>query len=335
MEHIGGETMVLYADLRERLEAFEAMRTIASLPGKFTIKNIKGKAYHYFQATLAGGRVQIYLGPDNESVRGLIAEYKANKEHARADKRLIQRLSAQIIAGGVIPVPYDMARIIQRLAHSGVFRAGGVLVGTMAFRILGTHLSVQWDNMSRTTQDIDLAGDYGMSLAVPDMRADIPAVIDSLHMGFFPVPGLSHKEPSTSFAIRGKTLRIDLLTPMKRGRTEPVFIHRFNAAALPLKYLDYLIQDPVNAVMIAGTPCLIKIPQPARFALHKLIISRQRPVSADDKKKKDIAQAGALIKLLQEVRPGDIPIARDELFAHGSSWINHFKAACKDARITV
>jgi hypothetical protein len=334
MEHIGGETMVLYADLRERLEAFEAMRTIASLPGEFNIKKIKGKAYYYFQATLASGRVQIYVGPDNENVRALIADHKAGKKHARADEKLIERLGAQIIAGNVSPVPYDMARIINILAHSGVFRAGGVLVGTLAFKILGTHLGVQWESVSRTTQDIDLAGG-GMSVALPDVRADIPAAIDSLHMGFFPVPGLSPKEPSTTYAIRGKTLRIDLLTPMRRGRTAPVFIQRFNAAALPLKYLDYLIQDPVNAVLIAGKPCLVRIPQPARFALHKLIISRQRRASAADKKQKDISQASSLIKLLQEEHPGDLPIARDELFARGESWKKMFKAACKEARISV
>lgn len=72
MERIGGETMVLYADLRERLEVFEAMRGIAHLQGEFTRKTIKGKVYHYFQATLPTGRTQIYLGPDSEEISRLI-----------------------------------------------------------------------------------------------------------------------------------------------------------------------------------------------------------------------------------------------------------------------
>ena len=59
MERIGGETMVLYADTRERLEGFEAMRGIASLPGEFTTKVTKGSVYHYFQTILPGGRTQI------------------------------------------------------------------------------------------------------------------------------------------------------------------------------------------------------------------------------------------------------------------------------------
>lgn len=332
---IGGETVVLYADLRERMEIFEAMRNVATLPGHFITKKIKGKVYHYFQATLPSGRTQIYLGPGSKDVRRLIADQKAGKKDVLADEKLIERLGAQIIAGGVQPVGSDMARVICRLAHSGVFRSGGVLVGTLAFQILGTHLGVQWDSVARTTQDIDLAGDTGVRIAVPNIQTDVPAVIESLHMGFFPVPRLSPKEPSTPFAIRGKTLRIDLLTPAKGGKSTPVFIRRFNAAAQPYKYLDYLIKDPTNAAMIAGTPCLVKVPQPARFALHKLIVSQVRDGTAADKKRKDITQARALIELLKEVRPGDIPLAKEELLAKGPSWAKKFKAACKEAKIEV
>ena len=54
MERIGGETMVLYSDLRERLEAFESMRSVASLPGEFVTKTVKGSIYRYFQAILCG-----------------------------------------------------------------------------------------------------------------------------------------------------------------------------------------------------------------------------------------------------------------------------------------
>lgn len=335
MERIGGETLVLYADLRERLEVFEAMRSIASLHGEFTTKVVKGRVYHYFQATLSGGRTQIYMGPDSEEVRRLLADREAGRKDVSTDEVMLQRLGSQVIAGGVAPVMPDMARIINRLADSGVFHVGGVLVGSVAYQILGTHLGVNWERGSRMTQDVDLAGSPNIVLAVPDLQADVPAVIESLQMGFFPVPRLSHKEPSTSYAIRGKTLRIDLLTPIKRGQTAPVFIRRLNAAAQPLKYLDYLIEEPISAVMICGTPCMVKVPQPARFALHKLIVSRERDASAADKKRKDIVQAGNILELLREDRPGDIEIAKDELAKHGASWVKKLTAACKEANISM
>lgn len=333
MERIGGETLVLYADLRERLELLESMRSIATLPGEFITKVVKGSLYHYFQATLSGGRTQIYIGPDSDEARNLIAARKTDGKDVRADDKMLQRLGAQIVAGGVTPVMPDMARIICRLANSGVFQVGGSLVGSVAYQILGSHLGVNWDGGSRMTQDVDLAGSNNVALAVPDLQADVPAVIESLQMGFFPVPRLSNKEPSTSYAIRGKTLRVDLLTPMKQGESAPVFIRRLNAAAQPLKYLDYLLEEPINAAMICGTPCLVKVPQPARFALHKLIVSQERGAGAADKKRKDLIQAGKMLELLKEDRPGDIELAREALVKRGTTWVKKITAACKEADI--
>jgi hypothetical protein len=333
-ERIGGETMVLYADLRERLETFEVMRSIASLPGEFVTKVVKGNTYHYFQATLSSGRVQMYLGRDNEDLRRLVQDQKSERKKVLADEKLFQRLASQIIAGGVPPVPPEMARIIHRLADSGVFQAGGVLVGSIAYQVLGTHYGVEWENASRTTQDIDLAGETKLNIAFPDVNADVPAVIDSLKMGFFPVPRLSNKEPSTSYAMRGKTLRIDILTPGKGIDFSPVFIRRLNAAAQPLKYLDYLIEDPMTAVLIQGNPCLVKVPRPARFALHKLIVSQEGTRSAD-KKRKDIAQATALLSMLKEDRPGDIEAAKADLAKKGISWLRKLETACSRQKINL
>jgi hypothetical protein len=333
MERIGGETMALYGDLLERLEAFEAVRSIVSLHGEFTTKVIKEHLYHYFQAMLPGGRRQIYLGPDSEETRRLIKARQAGAKDVRADETMFQRLAAQIMAGGVPPIQPDMARIITRLADSGVFRVGGVLVGTVAFKIMGTHLGVAWEGLTHMTQDVDLAGDNRIAIAVPDLKADVPAAIESLQMGFFPVPRLSLKEPSTSYTIRGKTLRVDLLTPARRGVAAPVFIRRLNASAAPVKYLDYIIEEPIHAVMLAGSPCLVKVPQPARYALHKLIVSQERDPTVAAKKKKDILQAKSLLALLREDRPGDIRLAWEALAKRGSIWVKRVKAAYVEAEI--
>lgn len=332
MERIGGETMVLYTDLRERLEVFEAMRTIAHLQGEFTRKTVKGKVYHYFQATLPTGRAQIYLGPDSEEITRLIEARKEAGKDVQADQVLLQRLSAQIMAGGAQALPPDMAKVVVRLADSGVFRVGGVLVGTIAFIIIGTHLGVAWGG-AHMTRDVDIATDTRLSLAVPDLAASVPDALESLKMGFFPVPRLSHKEPSTSFAIRGKTLRVDLLTPMRKAEEAPVQIRRLGAAATPLRFLDYLLEAPVEAAMIAGTPCLVRVPQPARYALHKLIISGERDATAGEKRQKDLKQARALLSLLQEDRPGDIVLAWEALAARGAGWVKKARAGAEAAGI--
>ncbi|MFH0921304.1 MAG: nucleotidyltransferase domain-containing protein [Fibrobacterota bacterium] len=333
MERIDSETIALYAGLRERLEISENMRSVASLPGDFVTKTVKNIFYHYFQATLPGGRMQIYLGPDSDEIRKLIDVRLRGKENAAVDIALFQRLGAQIMAGNVGPVIPDMARIISRLSDCAVFQAGGVLVGSMAFQILETHLGVRFDKKITATRDIDFSGNNHVALAVPHAKADIPSAIESLQMGFFPVPRLSNKEPSTSYAVRGKTLRIDLLTSQIKTHDKPVFISRFNAAAQPLKFLDYCIENSINAVLICGTPFLVRVPQPARFALHKLIVSQERSASAADKKLNDIAQARLLLEVLHEDRPGDIESAKNALEQRGTGWKKKLQTACKEAGV--
>jgi len=327
MKRISGETASLYSDLRDRLFVMESIRSVAHLPGDFVSKEVKGRRYHYFQATLPVSRAQIYIGPDSPDVRQLIADRKTGRQDAQDDELFIRRLSAQLIAGGIPPIHSDMARVIERLAHSGVFHGGAVLVGGIAFQILGTHMGILWDTEVRMTQDIDIASEDGrVDVGVLETGSNVPSTIESLKMGFFPVPRLSHKEPSTSFAIRGKTLRIDLLTPLQGEKTTPVFISRLGAAAQPLKYLDYLIESPIHAAMVAGTPCLVKVPQPARFALHKLLISRERG-SSSDKARKDVAQAKAMIEIIKEEFPSDLATAKADFVRRGSSWAKKLSSA--------
>lgn len=328
MERIGSETVALYADLHMRLEAYEAMRSIGHLQGNFTSKTINGITYHYFQTTLPDKRTQIYIGPDTPEIKQLIEDHRS--ETKNPDQLLMQRLASQIIAGGVSPMPTEMAKIIGRLADCGLFQVGGVLVGTIAFKVLGTHLGVLWESISHHTQDIDFATGRNIAFAVPDLKADVPAALESLQMGFFPVPRLSRSEPSTSYAIRGKTLQVDLLTTMIKGQTAPRFIHRLNAAAAPLKYIDYLIDNCCTAVLLAGTPCLVRVPKPAHYALHKLIISQERDLSSTAKKRKDLQQAHALLELLSSDRPGDIPIAFETLQKHGAGWIKLLRKGTAD-----
>lgn len=85
--------------------------------------------------------------------------------------------------------------------------------------------------------------------------------------------------------------------------------------------------------MLAGYPCLVKVPQPARYALHKLIVSRERDATAADKKRKDILQAGKMIELLREDRPGDLEVAWEMLKKRGAGWAKKLEAACREADI--
>ena len=64
---------------------------------------------------------------------------------------------------------------------------------------------------------------------------------------------------------------------------------------------------------------LVSVPAPARFALHKLIVSRRRR-DGDAKRDKDLAQAWTLLDALVRRRPADLRAAWVEATGRGRTW---------------
>jgi hypothetical protein len=305
------ETQTLYAELLEHLLGMQAGRSIGSLPGTFTRKVVKGEAYIYYQASLPGGKTrQFYLGRSSTALDRLVGRFERDRATLTEDKGRTRRLVAQLRAGGAAAADAPSARVIAGLAEAGLFGAGGVLVGTHAFAVLGNLLGVHWATGSLRTQDVDVGADErDIDVAVSDQPLDVPAVIESLEMGFLPVPPLDPKRPATSFKVRGQALRVDLLCPKRNDSDAPVFIPRWNAAAQPLEFLEYLLEATESGALLGGDGILVNVPTPARFAMHKLVVSCRRPAAFAAKARKDIAQAVEVLEVLLADRPGDVPVA--------------------------
>lgn len=75
--------------------------------------------------------------------------------------------------------------------------------------------------------------------------------------------------------------------------------------------LDYLINQTQDAVVLNGAGIPVKVPDPARFALHKLAVSQLRPVGEKTKSDKDIRQAEQLLEVLLADNPGSAMLAAD------------------------
>jgi hypothetical protein len=331
MYEIDLQTRTLYAELLEQMQVLEASRTIASLKGSFSTKVVNGVEYVYFQHYQAGGQlVQLYVGKRNEQTEQIMQEHEQSKAETQEINDNLKRLAAQVKAGLGMITDKSMSRVILGLANAGVFRNCGVLIGTHAFQAIGVMLGRHWPADSMATSDVDIAAEKKLSVVLPPLPADIPATLESLKMGFLPVPRLSHKEPSTTYSIRKSRLRLDILTPKTGASDAPVFIKRFNCAAAPLPYLSYLVENPVQGIVIDTEPVLVSIPQPVRYAMHKLIVSQVRDVASDAKSLKDIYQAHQLLSLLREERPADILPAWENLISRGPKWKKHAEAGLEE-----
>lgn len=319
MDKLPLPTQTLYAELIEQLVALEARRSVGHLPGCFVTKTIKGERYAYFQYSSPGGTTsQLYIGKMTPLIEAVVTRFAKERAAREVDALGIARLCAQLRAGGANTTDHATGRVLKALSDGGVFHLDGVLVGTTAFTVIGNLLGVRWHSGLLRTQDIDLAGGPVVSVGVPQLAADIPALLDSLNMGFLPVPPFDRAAPSTSFKVRGSALRVDLLTPATGSRSAPRMIARFGAAAQQVKHLDYLLEGFERGVIVDGGGVLVNVPSPARFALHKLVVAQMRSAGMHDKVEKDLLQAADLLEVLSEERPGDLSIAWDTLKAKGT-----------------
>lgn len=314
----------LYSELLERLLAEAARRGVGKAPGTFTTKTVKGETYAYFQFSEPGGKVrQLYLGRAGPPLERLVARFKAEKPEADRERAGIETLCAQARAGGAWTMGPRAGRVLKSFSDAGVFEAGAVLVGTHAFGVLGNLLGARLTGASLRTDDLDLAA--VSLLAASGNDSDAEDALERLEMGFLPVPGLDSRHPSTSFKVRGESLRVDFLTPGKGG--PPVPMPRLKTSAQPLPFMDYLIENPEKAVVLDAGGFLVNVPSPARFALHKIVVAPERPVSQESKAGKDLAQAAQLVEALAEARPGDLRLAHQAL--RERRWLKNLERGLK------
>lgn len=287
----------------------------------FKSKVINSKRYHYLYISIGSTRREHYLGEETTELLDKIDDEKEKWNSDTDDRDLRARLVGMLIAGGMMSVGKNEGKVISLLERNGVFLAGAALVGTMAFRAYANMLSVNWPE-SAGTQDIDIAADNHYALALPRKKINLGQLILDSGMGFFEVPALNRRQPSTSFKIRNRELIVDVLAPMKgRESARPVHLKEFDTHASPLRHLDYLLEDVQPVVLLYEHGIMVNVPSPGRFALHKCVISQKRPAAFAAKAMKDRSQAQQVLTVLLRDRPTDISLAYEAARAQGEAFL--------------
>ena len=288
----------------------------------FRKRSISGKDYWYVQepTTPQGRPPERYLGADTPERQTAIKSAMNAKAHADTRKAIRRSLS-----GAGLPEPDGLTgAVIEAFAKAGVFRLRGVIVGTIAFQTYSGLLGVKLPNAAIRTGDVDLAQDYGVSVALNDaLGVSLIDVLKSVDPGFAPVPSLASPNIAATYARPGG-YRVDVLTTNRGAdRDAPVNLPSLRSDALPLRFLDFLLRDTVEAAMLTRFGALVNVPSPERYAVHKLIVSTMRKDTGESavKSDKDIIQAGLLIEaLVAKRRQDDLAAALHEAAARGSAW---------------
>jgi hypothetical protein len=280
-----------YSELLEQTRGFELTNALAGLVGTFQKLTRKSQDYWYFAYRDLDQRVRMaYVGPDDARVRALVERF----ERVRQDKPLAPAAQSALVLGCHATAPKHF-RVIKRLAEYGFFRAGGVLIGTHAFLALGNLLGVRWGD-GASILDVDFA-DAGrnVSLALPaDLRIDVHGALESLEMGLLPITQFNGKAGAQYRNPADQELRLDFVTSATRNG-QPVVMAELNLALEPLKFMELSLEGTTQGCVIGRSgACIVNLPAPERYAIHKLIVHGERPVAERTKATKDLLQAACL-----------------------------------------
>ncbi len=297
------------------------VRTVSMIPGKPFLREmgLKGK-YWYTRHRIGDRTIQKYLGPDTPEVREQIGKASAANEDARAFDKRCAVLVAQLRPAGLPALDRETGKVLNAMAASGVFRLGGTLVGTHAFRLYSAELGVRFDSALAVTSDVDIAAFEHLKLVIDD-RVDpaLPETFQALKLR--PAPGLDKKNRPTKWVMGGDGgAEIEFLVPKMLEDSETLKLEPLGVYAQALPFLNFLIAGPIPAVALYRSGVLVQVPKPERYAVHRLIVSARRHRSAQLKAKKDIAQAEALFEILCEDRPAELADALETAQATGPKW---------------
>jgi hypothetical protein len=299
---------------------------VSDLRGTPTKVERTGKIYWYDTYRIGSSVHKRYIGEDSDALRDRVSRHRELARQIQQRRKECARLVRILRAEGFMGIDGGTGSLLAAMAKAGVFRLGGTIVGTHAFRLYEGELGIRYSfEQLAQTGDIDIASFERLSLALEDVTSSPMHEVFS-GFDFEPVPALDKSKVWRWQQSRSNQI-IEFLTPSFDDEEDVRHLAAFGVDAQALHHLNYLLASPISAAVLYRQGVLVQIPRPERFAIHKLIVSQRRIGRDSLKSRKDLLQAEFLVSALAQDRPHDLHEAFREAVARGPKWRAHIEAA--------
>ncbi len=180
--------------------------------------------------------------------------------------------------------PYELCvSVLRQLDDAGVL-PGVVIIGSWCVLFYERYFNTTDYRTSIRTRDLDIA------IPLPPRFASKVDLADLLGaLGFV----VDFKGRDGYIRFLHPDLIVEFLVPERgRGTDKPFDVPRLGINAQSLRYLDLLLGD---TILVPFQSVSLRLPHPANFALHKLLISGRRH---SDKAERDREQAAEVMRAL-------------------------------------
>jgi hypothetical protein len=276
----------MFADLVQQVDT-------APLAGSVYRRQRDGIEYIYAKLPVGRDRVDRFIGKSGDpEAEAQAASLRRGGELARSRREIVSMLKGHKLAGP----DRAFGAALDAIAFAGLFKQGAVLVGTGAYMMFEPLVGSRLPAPTLMTGDLDLAtAQLALTADPPERMEDVLRRADATYEG---IAQLDPRQPPSRFR-NAEGYLVDLLTPTRRRTDQnPMPLKALAAGAAPLQYLDWLIREPIPTVALWGSGIALQVPQPAKFAVHKLILAQRRDPANRHKRSKDLDQARALIDAL-------------------------------------
>jgi hypothetical protein len=328
MQPLSPPLKIAFADLIDSAHE-KALNDRFPLNGTFHKLTRSGKEYWYHvmrDPTAPSGRRTTYAGAvGNPDVNALV------EQHGHAHLRYkLQKQSAAMLRRAGLPTPDPIeGKLTRAFQKAGLFQGGAILVGSVAYQSYGGILGVKLAGDLHRTQDIDLAQDREIALHVGHTGQkfeDFQEILKSVDPSFTPALNPSHPTSAPTRYVNATDYKVDLLTAHRNSdsdRSVPVTLPIMPGASLqPLELMGFLIKNPIRSVLLYEEGVAVVVPEPARYAIHKVTLSQMRNIWGDaGKAAKHRTQASELLKAVDHAgRSGELTEAWSEVWNAKSKW---------------
>lgn len=313
-----------YHDLRRLLQD----EAVSELRGAPTLVRKRDRQFWYDKYRVGDQVREQYIGPDTPELRARIdglKEIKADKNTRRTER---SRLIGLLRAEGYASLDRINGSLLNALSRAGVFRLGGTVVGTMAFRLYEGELAAAlgFDQIAQTG-DLDIGSFERLSFAIGD-QVETPLEDVFQELKFSPVPSL-HRSAVWKWSQSPSGTMVEFLMPAQ-GEETVRELPALGVSAQALRHLEFILERPIQAVALYRSGVLVQIPRPEAFAIHKLIVAERRRGGPDElKARKDRSQAEFLIEALADLRPDELLTAYEDAMSRGVRWREQIEASLK------
>ncbi len=292
---------ILYSDLTELSGLrFALEKQLRRFPEAVSLDR-DGNIVRYKNHLVSQSQPTLVLRSDPVEFRRILHDEKEQLRASISDLRAQELDFLRELRPSYGILDQQATSVLCAFENAELLSGASLLIGTNAFLsylpLLG--ITDPMMNMKRV-RDLDLAflnPEEFMSEAVflQDGWASITRVLEGTNLQFQPI----EKWRSSCF-VSQSGYRIDLATPGERGTQKE--IARFSdAVADGIPYLDFLLQSPIPAAILGTSEVIFaEVPMASRFALHKILVSAQRPSSEAKKIRKDLEQSSVLLGALKD-----------------------------------